>query len=166
MPKDAAMFATCLPLCFQGNRATTLNSLDEKKKNAYIGTYLPQWEAASPPKEMCLPTTTEIIINIAGIQFGWSLNNQNLKFIYYNTYIILKVIYYNNSDSNLDAYYLLDSTVLWPPQVLNGEQMAIAEQFLVGAQDGDWQTMNGAPKHLPKIRKLIQGQVFLQLHGK
>ena len=32
MPKDAAMFAVHLPPCFQGNRATTLNSLDEKKK--------------------------------------------------------------------------------------------------------------------------------------
>ena len=41
MPKDAAMFAVQLLPCFQGNRATTLNSLDEKK-NAYIGTYLPQ----------------------------------------------------------------------------------------------------------------------------
>ena len=89
MPKDAAMFAVHLPPCFQGNRATTLNSLDEKKKNAYIGTYLPQWEAASSPKEICLPTTTEIIINIAEVQFGWSLNNQYLKL---SLYIIIIVI--------------------------------------------------------------------------
>ena len=90
MPKDAAMFAVQLPPCFQGNRATTLNSLDEKK-NAYIGTYLPQWEAASSPKEICLPTTTEIIINIAEVQFGWSLNNQYLKLSLYIIIIVAPI---------------------------------------------------------------------------
>ena len=56
MPKDAAMFAVPLPPCFQGNRATILNSLDKKKKmHIQEPTSHSEKQHPLPRKCVCLP---------------------------------------------------------------------------------------------------------------
>ena len=103
MPKDAAMFAVPLPPCFQGNRATILNSLDKKKKKCIYRN---------------LPPTVRSSIPSQGNVFAYHHRN-NYQYCRSSVWVIpqqpilkIKFMHYNNSDSNLDAYYLLDSTVL------------------------------------------------------